>query len=88
MGSLLQRSLVLGCFISPYHTLGLPVNLNSRLLGYVTIEYVEPRTHYLGNWSPWDNDSTYIMNSDTTLSQAFESPVLDRGSQRSRLSSR
>ena len=26
--------------------------LNSRLLGYVTIGYIEPRTRYLGNWSP------------------------------------
>ena len=29
-----------------------PTYLHSRLLGYVTIGYVEPRTHYLGNWSP------------------------------------
>ena len=29
-----------------------PSYLNSRLLGYVTIGYIEPRTHYLGNWSP------------------------------------
>ena len=26
--------------------------LNSRLLGYVTIGYIEPSSHYLGNWSP------------------------------------
>ena len=29
-----------------------PNYLNSRLPGYVTIGYIEPRTHYLGNWSP------------------------------------
>ena len=30
-----------------------PSYLNSRLLGYVTIGKIEePRTHYLGNWSP------------------------------------
>ena len=29
-----------------------PSYLNSRLLGYVTIRYVEPSSHYLGNWSP------------------------------------
>ena len=29
-----------------------PSYLNSRLLGYVTIGYVEPGTHYVGNWSP------------------------------------
>ena len=27
-----------------------PSCLNSRLLGYVTIGYVEPSSHYLGNW--------------------------------------
>ena len=26
--------------------------LNSRLLDYVTIGYIEPRSHYLGNWEP------------------------------------
>ena len=25
--------------------------LNSRLLGYVTIGYIEPSSHYSGNWS-------------------------------------
>ena len=30
----------------------LPSYPNSRLLGYVTIGYIEPRTHSLGNWSP------------------------------------
>ena len=29
-----------------------PSYLNSRLLGYVTIGYIEPSSHYLGNWSP------------------------------------
>ena len=29
-----------------------PSYLNSGLLGYVTIGYIEPRTHYLGNWEP------------------------------------
>ena len=29
-----------------------PSYLNGRLLGYVTIGNIEPRTHYLGNWSP------------------------------------
>ena len=29
-----------------------PSYLNSKLLAYVTIGYIEPRTHYLGNWSP------------------------------------
>ena len=29
-----------------------PSHLNSRLLGYVTIGYIEPSSHYLGNWSP------------------------------------
>ena len=29
-----------------------PSYLNSRLPGYVTIGDIEPRTHYLGNWSP------------------------------------
>ena len=29
-----------------------PNYLNSRLLGYVTIGYMEPSSHYLGNWSP------------------------------------
>ena len=29
-----------------------PSYLNSRLLGYLTIGYIEPRTQYLGNWSP------------------------------------
>ena len=29
-----------------------PSDLNGRLLGYVTIGYIEPRTHDLGNWSP------------------------------------
>ena len=28
----------------------MPSYLNSRLLGSVTIGYIEPRTHYLGNW--------------------------------------
>ena len=26
--------------------------LSSRLLGYVTIGYIVPSSHYLGNWSP------------------------------------
>ena len=26
--------------------------LNSRLLGYVLVGYIEPNSHYLGNWSP------------------------------------
>ena len=26
--------------------------LNTRLRGYVTRGYIEPRTHYVGNWSP------------------------------------
>ena len=29
-----------------------PSHLNNRLLGNVTIGNIEPRTHYLGNWSP------------------------------------
>ena len=29
-----------------------PSYLNSRLLGYVTIGYIESSSHYLGNWSP------------------------------------
>ena len=29
-----------------------PSYLNSRLLGYVTIGYIEPSSQYLGNWSP------------------------------------
>ena len=29
-----------------------PGYLNSRLLGCVTIGYLEPSSHYLGNWSP------------------------------------
>ena len=29
-----------------------PSYLNSRLLGYVAIGCLEPRTHYSGNWSP------------------------------------
>ena len=29
-----------------------PSYLNSRLLGYVTIGYIELSSHYLGNWSP------------------------------------
>ena len=29
-----------------------PSDSNSRLLGYVTIGYIEPSSHYLGNWSP------------------------------------
>ena len=29
-----------------------PSNLNNRLLGYVTIGYIEPSSHYFGNWSP------------------------------------
>ena len=36
--------------IIPYP--GAPRYLNSRLLGCVTIGYIEPRTHYLGKWSP------------------------------------
>ena len=31
-----------------------PSYLNSRLLDNVAIGYIEPRTHYLGNWSPRD----------------------------------
>ena len=31
-----------------------PLGLHSKLPGYVTVSmgYIEPRTHYLGNWSP------------------------------------
>ena len=29
-----------------------PSYLNSGLLGCVTIGYIEPSSHYLGNWSP------------------------------------
>ena len=29
-----------------------PSCLNSRLLGYVTIGYIDLGSHYLGNWSP------------------------------------
>ena len=29
-----------------------PSYLNSRFLAFVTIGNIEPRTHYLGNWSP------------------------------------
>ena len=29
-----------------------PSYLNSRFLGCVTIGYIEPSSHYLGNWSP------------------------------------
>ena len=29
-----------------------PSYLNNKFLGHLTIEYIEPRTHYLGNWSP------------------------------------
>ena len=29
-----------------------PSYLSSRLLGYVTIGYIEPSSHYLGYWSP------------------------------------
>ena len=38
---------------TPTH-LRAPSYLNSRLLGFVPIGYIEPRTHYLGNWSPRD----------------------------------
>ena len=36
---------------------GAPSCLNSRPLGYVPIGYIEPRTRYLGNWSPRANFS-------------------------------
>ena len=29
-----------------------PSYINSRFLGYVTIGYIEPGTHYLGSWEP------------------------------------
>ena len=29
-----------------------PSYLISKLQGYVAIEYIGPRTHYLSNWSP------------------------------------
>ena len=29
-----------------------PSYLNSSLLGYVTVGYIVPSSHYLGNWSP------------------------------------
>ena len=31
-----------------------PSHLNTRLLRYVTIGYIEPRTHFFGNWSLGD----------------------------------
>ena len=31
-----------------------PSYLNSRLLGYVPIGYIEPSSHYFGNWSHRD----------------------------------
>ena len=34
-----------------------PSYLNSRLLGNVTIGYIEPSSHYLGNWSARVNNS-------------------------------
>ena len=39
------RFQVLGCPKAPSY-------LNNWFLGYVSIEYIEPRTHYLGSWSP------------------------------------
>ena len=37
-----------------------PSYLNSRLLGYVTFEYIEPSSHDLGNWSPKVNESGFL----------------------------
>ena len=34
-----------------------PSYLNSRLLGYVTMGYIEASSHYLGNWSPREGKS-------------------------------
>ena len=39
-----------------------PSYLNSRLLGCVTIGYVEPSSHYLGNWSPRGSYSPGVMH--------------------------
>ena len=39
---------------------------NSRLLCYVAVRYIEPRIHYLGNWSPSEvlgNVELYLSNS-------------------------
>ena len=36
-----------------------PSYLTSRLMGYVTRGYIEPRTHYVGNWSPREGFKVY-----------------------------
>ena len=38
--------------IQSLYTPWAPSFLKSRLLGYATIGYIEPRTHYSGDWSP------------------------------------
>ena len=38
--------------LGPFEGPRAPSYPNSRLLGYVSIGYIEPRTHDLGNWSP------------------------------------
>ena len=45
----------LACKTWLLHYPGAPSYLYNRLLGYVTIGYIEPRTRDLGNWSPRAN---------------------------------
>ena len=59
-----------------------PSYLNSRLLGYVTIGYIEPSSHYLGNWPPRVEQKVYRAVEDFLLPQeailfvAFERAAL------------
>ena len=43
-----RGNLALGSYEFPDLTVGLPDTQNRRLLGYVAIGYMEPRSHYLG----------------------------------------
>ena len=49
-----------------------PSYLNSGLLGYVTIGYLGPRTHYLGNWSPKDLQRHTIANPESFTASASD----------------
>ena len=55
--------------ISLYCRVAYPSYLNSRLLGYVTTGYIEPRTHDLGNWSP------RLVHSRSNMNKARRHPL-------------
>ena len=42
-----------------------PSYLSSRLVGYVTIGYIEPSSHDLANWSPRVKEKENFHNLDT-----------------------